>query len=53
MTDYDIVYVDKEGDKQDYVITAKDTATAIENCLEFCPDARRVIRCTPQPMFDD
>ena len=53
MKDYDVVYVDKNGDKQDYVITAKDTATAIDNTLELCPDARRIIRCTPKPMFDE
>ena len=53
MIDYNVVYVDKEGDKQDFVVTASDVRTAINNTLELCPDARRIIRCAPKPMFDD
>ena len=53
MIDYDVVYVDKEGDKQEFVVTAPDVRAAINNTLELCPDARRIIRCAPKPMFDD
>ena len=53
MKDYDVVYIDKRGDKQDYVVTSTDVRTAINNALELCPDARRIVRCTPKPMFDD
>ena len=53
MIDYDVVYVDKEGDKQEFVVTAPDVRVAINNTLELCPDARRIIRCAPKPMFDD
>ena len=53
MIDYEILYVDKEGDKQDYEITSTDTRTAMNNLFELCPDAKRIIRCTPKPMFND
>ena len=53
MKDYEVVYVDDNGDKQDYVITAADVRVAINNTLELCPDARRIIRCSPKPMFED
>ncbi len=53
MTDYDVIYVDKEGDKQDYVVTSTDVRTAMNNLFELCPDARRIILCTPKPMFTD
>ena len=53
MIDYETLYIDKEGDKQDYVVTAPDVRTAINNLFELCPDARRVVRCAPKPMFDD
>ena len=53
MTDYDVLYVDKEGDKHDYLVTSTDVRTAMNNVFELCPDARRIIRCAPKPMFDD
>jgi len=53
LIEYDILYVDKEGDKQDFVISADSPAKAIEHTLYFCPDARRVVKCTPKPMFND
>ena len=53
MKDYDVVYLDKIGDKQDFVVTAIDVNTAIANTIERCPDCRRVIRCAPSPMFID
>ena len=53
MKDFDVVYVDQSGNKQDYVVTAIDTNTAIANTLELRSDCRRVIRCAPKPMFDD
>lgn len=53
MKNYDVVYIDDRGDKQDYVIAAPDLRVAINNTLELCPDAHRIIRCSPQPMFTD
>jgi len=53
MKDYDVVYIDKIGDKQDFVVTAIDVNTAIANTIELCPDCRRVIRCAPKSMFED
>ena len=53
MIEYDVVYVDKAGDKQEFVVTAPDVRVAINNTLELCPDARRIIRCAPKSMFDD
>lgn len=52
MIEYEVTYVDKEGDKQDFVLSADSTAKAIEHTFYFCPDCRRVIKCTPKPMFD-
>ena len=53
MIDYDCVYIDKEGDKQDYVITSTDVRTAMNNLFELCPDAKRIVSCKPKLMFDD
>ena len=53
MKDYDVVYIDKEGDNQDFEVTAIDVNTAIANTIELCPDCRRVIRCYPKSMFED
>ena len=53
MIDYDVVYIDKEGDKQDFVITSTDARTAMNNLFELCPDAKQIIRCVPKPMFED
>jgi len=53
MIDYDVRYVDKEGDYQDYKITSTDVRTAMNNLFELCPDARRIISCKPTPMFDE
>lgn len=53
MTDYELVYLDKNGDKQTTKLTARNVDTAINNALELCPDAARIIRCTPAPMFND
>ena len=47
MKTYDIVYIDKGGDKQDYKVTATDVRKSIELALEECPDARRVISSKP------
>ena len=52
MIEYEVIYVDKEGDKQDFVVTADSTAKAIEMAIYFCPDCQRVIKCRPKPMFD-
>ena len=47
MKTYDIVYIDKSGDKQDYKVTATDVRKSIELALEQCPDARRIISSKP------
>ena len=52
MKDYDVVYIDKEGDKQDYVVTSTDVRTAINNacnqqCLTIVDIGARVLpRCS-------
>ena len=53
MKDYEVLYVDKEGDKQDYVVTSTDVRTAINNAFELRPEIKRILRCTPKPMFED
>tara|TARA_B100001093_G_C26708628_1_gene962412 strand:+ start:809 stop:970 length:162 start_codon:yes stop_codon:yes gene_type:complete len=53
MTDYTVKYVDKEGDLQDFETAGKDPAHAISTVHELCPDCRRVISCTPTPMFNE
>ena len=42
MIDYDVRYIDKEGDYQDFVITSTDVRTAMNNLFELCPDAREL-----------
>ena len=37
MIDYDVVYVDDRGDKQDYVVTSTDVRTAMNNVFEPVP----------------
>ena len=53
MTDYEVKYVDDRGDFQETVVTSSDVRTAINNALELCPDAKRIIRCSPKGMFED
>ena len=53
MKDYDVVYIDKNGNKQIYVVTAIDTNTAIANTLDLRSDCRRVTRCTPTKYIDN
>ena len=53
MTDYEVIYVDKEGDKQDYVVTSTDVRTAMNNTFELVPHCKRIVRCAPKPMFED
>lgn len=53
MIDYDIKYIDKEGNQQDFVVTSIDARTAMNNLFELCPNAKRIISCKPQPMFQD
>ena len=47
MKTYDIVYIDKIGDKQDYKVTATNVRESIKLALEECPDARRIISSKP------
>ena len=53
MTEYTVKYVDKVGDFQDFKTVSKDATQAITAVKELCPDCRRVISCTPTPMFDE
>ena len=39
MIDYEVLYIDKEGDKQDYVITSTDVRTAMNNLFVALIDA--------------
>ena len=48
MKKYDVEYIDKIGDKQDYVVTSTDVRSAIADALHECPDARRIISCKLQ-----
>ena len=53
MIEYDVFYIDDRGDKQHYVVTSTDVRTAMNNVFELCPDAKRIIRCSQKPMFED
>ena len=53
MKDYEVLYIDKQGNKQDFVVTSIDVRTAMNNVFELCPDCKRIIRCAPKPMFED
>ena len=53
MTDYIVKYVDKIGDFQEFNTAGNDPAHAISSAQELCPDCRRVISCTPKPMFEE
>ena len=53
MIDYDIVYIDKEGDEQDYRLQSVNARTAMNMLFQVCPDAARIVSCKPQPMFED
>jgi hypothetical protein len=53
MKDYEVVYIDKNGSKQTFVVSAIDTNTAIANTLEIRSDCRRVTRCTPTKYKDN
>ena len=53
MIDYEVLYVDKVGDKQDFVVTSTDVRTAMNNVFELCPDCKRIIKCAPKPMFEE
>ena len=53
MTEYTVKYVDKIGDFQDFKTAGDDPAQVINAVLELCPDCRRVISCTPTPMFNE
>ena len=53
MKDYDVKYVDGGGNEHEFVVTSTDVRTAINNAFELRPDIRRIVRCTPAPMFTD
>ena len=53
MIDYDVKYVCKGGDEHCFVVTSIDVRTAINNAFELRPEIKRVLRCTPAPMFTD
>ena len=47
MITFDVKYVDEDGCHHDYEIAATDVRIAINNTLELCPQAKRILRCTP------
>ena len=49
MNKYEIKYVDKEGDMQDYEAIAKSMAHASYIVNRMCPDCRRVTSITEVP----
>ena len=53
MIDYEVLYIDKGGDKQDFLVSSTDVRTAMNNVFELCPDCKRIIKCAPKPMFED
>ena len=53
MIDYEVLYIDKGGDKQDFVVTSTDVRTAMNNVFELQPNCKRILRCAPKPMFED
>ena len=53
MIDYVVLYIDKGGDKQDFIVSSTDVRTAMNNVFELCPDCKRIIKCAPKPMFED
>ena len=53
MIDYDIVYIDSHGDKQNYTVTSTDVRTAMNNTFELVPHCKRIIRCARKDMFED
>ena len=53
MIDYEVLYIDKGGDKQDFIVSSTDVRTAMNNVFELCPDCKRIIKCAPKPMFED
>ena len=48
MIKYDVEYIDKLGDKQQFVVPSIDVRTAMKILFELCPDARRIVSCKPQ-----
>ena len=52
MIDYEVLYIDKKGNRRDYTITSTDVRTAINNMFELVPSCKRIISCKPKPMFD-
>ena len=53
MIKYDLVYIDDMGDLCDFVVDAYSLKDAMTNLFYFCQDAKRIVSCTPKPMFDD
>ena len=53
MKDFDVVYVDQDGNKKSFVVTSIDTNTAIASALDLRSDCRRVVRCSPKSISKD
>ena len=53
MIDYEVLYIDKEGDKQDYVITSTDVRTAIKNCSSCILIANASLAVNPNQCLTD
>lgn len=53
MIDYDVKYVSKNGDTHEFLVTSTDVRTAINNAFYLRPEIKRILRCTPAPMFTE
>ena len=51
--DYDITYIDKKGNSYTFSLMSIDARTAMSTAFELRPEIKRIIRCAPQPMFED
>ena len=45
MKDYEVIYIDSHGDKQNYLVTSTDVRTAMNNTFELVPQCKRIVRC--------
>ena len=53
MKDYQVKYIDKCGNHQNYEITSTDVRTAMSSAFELRPEIKQIIRCVQKPMFED
>ena len=53
MINYEVDYIDKRGNKRNFIVTSTDVRTAMNNAFELRTDCKRIVRCAPKPMFED